>query len=213
MGHESRPMSIYILILSVMLAITPSKLRPTTDSDRMETYKAIAQGISAAVDTPISVLPFDGPAAKEASALALAVIAFNESGYRQEVRDCRVKGDNERSATVFQLIRGPGRLTYTEKEICSDDALAARLSLNVLTWYMYTGTVKSIFQGYATGNAAIGSQGSKNQIDYFGWAVRQSKIRLVRKPETAKLWAESTEPVIASAVNDGSVQRSAALSP
>jgi hypothetical protein len=180
----------------------------------MATYEAIAQGINAAVEAPIAELPFDGPAAKEASAIALASIAKNESDFRQEVRDCRIKGDNGRSISVFQLIRGPGRLKYSEKDICLDDELAARLSLNVLTWYKHTGATKFMFQGYGTGYANLTSQGARNQNDYFTWAIAKNKIKISRKAGTAKMWAESTEPVVISSDDGGTIQsRTAALTP
>lgn len=206
-------MSLIKLILSTMLLLMPAQMRPSEDSAQMETYRAIAQGINAAVDSPITELPFDGPAAKEASAIALVAIARNESDFNQKVRDCRVKGDNGRSISVFQLINGPGRMKHTEKEICEDDTLAARLSLNVLTWYRYTGSSKSLFQGYGTGYANLTSRGAKNQNDYFTWAIAKNKITISRKTGTAKMWAESTEPVVVSTADGTLPNRTAALSP
>ena len=205
-------MSLIQLIMSVMLALTPAKARPNENSAQMATYQAIAQGINAAVDAPIVELPFDGPAAKEASAIALASIAKNESDFRQEVRDCHIKGDNGRSISVFQLIRGPGRLKYSEKDICLDDGLAAKLSLNVLTWYKREWSLKSLFQGYATGSPYLKSQGATNQHAYFTNQLAANKIRLFRKPGFSKFYAESTEPVVTSSDDGGTIQtRTASL--
>jgi hypothetical protein len=200
-------MSLIKLIMGVMIALMPANARPKPDSAQMATYEAIAQGINAAVDSPIVELPFDGPAAKEASAIALVAIARNESDFDQAVRDCRRKGDGGRSISTFQLINGPGRMKYSEKDICSDDALAARLGLNVLTWYKGVWEIKSLFQGYATGSPSLTSRGATNQYRYFTWSLAQNKIRLSHKPGFAKFYAESTEPVVVSTTDDGTIQK------
>lgn len=171
-------MDILQLVVAAMLQLTPEQGRPTATSPQLDTYVAIAGGIEEAVSQPLEgVLPFSGPAAKEASALALAAVARNESGYREDVRKCTVKGDAGRSVSAFQLYRGTSRRGYSEAAICADDALAARLSLGVLSWYRTVPTVTNMFQGYASGNSTFRSRGSSNQAYMFSQLV-SGRIRI-----------------------------------
>lgn len=207
-------MSLLKLILTVLIAITPANYRPAANSARMTSYEAIAQDIDSAVASPISGYPFDGPAAKEATAIALASIAMNESGMREEVRDCRIKGDSGRSISVFQLIAGPGRKGYAEKDICSDHVLAARLGLNALTWYKNVSAPINLFQGYATGNVNGHSWGARNQHQFFMSQLVASNVKLSTKPGVQRLIADYIAPPVVLSANDADPSlRTAALTP
>lgn len=114
---------------------------------------AITKDIIAAVDDAPG-LPFDGPAAERASDVLLLAVAFHESGLREDVQDCtycdRVRGscDVGRSMSMYQLMRGYSWMGHTKEQLCTDNRLASRLALRVLTRFSKGGP-QAMFRAYA----------------------------------------------------------------
>lgn len=191
------------LILMGMLAVTPEEYRPTRGSERMETYEAIAGDIHAAATHPLGALPFEGPAAIQATEDGLTAISANESSYRQSVRDCRKKGDNGNSISIFQIYRGKSRQGHSEKEICSNPVLAAQLAINLLGWYAVSAPkLENLFAGYARGTTMEPNYASSRQLKVFNKLIEMHNIKITKK-RGQKFYAEFVEPqseeVIASA--------------
>lgn len=110
-----------------------------------------------------TVQPFCGPKAREATALALVSIANHESGWVLGVQDCTYK-KKDPAISLFAL-NGPVAFAgYSKKEICNDNKLAARLSLQILMLFKRCGTTLCMMQGYASGNTSIKSIAA-NELD------------------------------------------------
>lgn len=118
----------------------------------------IAHDIVDAVDHATR-LPFDGPAAKEASAIALLAVAHHESGLRANIQDCSLCDaaltdgsgwcDGGRSISMYQLMVGRAWAGHTREEICTDNRLATKLALRWLTHFSRNATPATMFRTYA----------------------------------------------------------------
>lgn len=188
-------MELTALVLNVMIALTPVVARPVEDSSTMERYRGIATEISSAVETA-EQYPFEGPAAKTASAIALATIAQHESSYREAVRSCRVRGDGGQSISLFQLYRGRSWFGHSSTEICEDPVLAGKLALNVLDWYSTSRSLTSLFQGYTSGKRSITSWSATSTRRDFEKQLKVNGIKLQFRRDYSKLYAESEVPML-----------------
>lgn len=122
------------------------------------------EGLAADIDLAVQMraasggkLPFHGPAAQEATALALVSIAFGETGFREGWIDCVEGGDNGRSVSAFQLMRGAAWYGAARHELCPTSPLAAYNALRVLTGYSdrcLRSTPMGWFYGYASGDCS-----------------------------------------------------------
>lgn len=126
---------------------------PDADRGRLT---AIAADIALAVE--LGRIPFAGPAAREAAAVALVAIGFHESGWRVEVGDCRVRGDlgisRTGSVSFWQLLGPFSRAGSSVEDVCENHSLAALLALRVLDIHSDNcphGPWLSAFQGYSGG--------------------------------------------------------------
>ncbi len=148
------------LVLAAILATAqPAHVDVRAEGTRLE---ALASGIVDAVRDREALaawndahpgLPWRGPTAPEASALALVAIAAHESGFRADVSDCRRTGDVGRSITAFQLMRGRAWGAFDRAILCRSPALAARQALAALAAQgARCATPRSWFDGYASGN-------------------------------------------------------------
>lgn len=189
-------------IVASMLTLTPEQYRPAEKSERMRIYRDIAGDIEAAVDNPLTRLPFDGPKAREASEDALVAIAANESSFSRNVRDCLIKGDKGKSVSVFQLHVGPGRKGHSEKEICEDHVLAAKLALEILNWYPWVWKTEQLFNGYATGRYDVSSSGGNRQHYLFRQLIKAHGIKVSWKKGAARLYAEQDPTAVVKLEND-----------
>lgn len=183
-------MTMMELVLGAMMALTPSQWRPQEGSERSQTYREIAQDIVMAVENPLGELPFDGPAAKEASAVLLAAIARSESGFDPRVRNCTRRGDHGRSISVFQLMDGPSRGGYSEREICTNPQLAAKLALEVLGWYKDLGSSLLMLQGYAAGGPFTVSDAATQTYGFFVSQRSANEIKVKSQQGSSRLRAE-----------------------
>lgn len=114
----------------------------------------IAANIAASVEES-PVLPFGGGAAQEATVLALVAISAHESHFRDDIRQCRVRGDHGASVSMYQLHSGVIWRGNTLKDICDNEVLAGKLAIRALVdAQQRLKTIRSMFRGYATGNPA-----------------------------------------------------------
>lgn len=131
----------------------------------------LANSMNVAVDSGFE-LPWDGDASKELSIITLGVTAYKESRFNPLVASCVKKGDNGRSITSYQMMK-PWALqryievkthndkliykwvnVYTEKEMCSNQILAAKHALHLIDLRQRKNkyaTPAQIFQSYVTG--------------------------------------------------------------
>ena len=191
-------MSISTLFLVVILALGSPRGRYSENSAAFARYDAMSTEIANAVEDPHETLPFTGPAAKEASGIALVAIAWHESNFRQVVRDCRMTGDHGASISSFQLMKGTSWFHYSKDEICTNPQLAATLALRVLNWYDRSVSTKSLFQGYATGSWAVQATAADEIRKLFEEALASQGIKVRRKPHTTKLYADFEPPMVMS---------------
>lgn len=135
--------------------------------DAQQRYDSIAADIAAVLSDENEVPLFEGPAAREATGLLLATIAWHESGYRKDVDTCKgalSRGDHGRSVGLLQVMRGPNYEGHTAKEICSDRRLAIRLGLHVLRRAKETCPgvgPKGWVQSYTSGYCGVRSSSAK----------------------------------------------------
>jgi hypothetical protein len=157
-------------------------------------------------------IPFSGPAAQQATVLALLEIAWHESGFRSKVEDCTITGDlpakwskpNEgRAVSLFQLqsnnwydlfemtkTKPPRHRWHKRDAICKSNPLATRLALGALMRQAMTarGTTKpagvqGMFYTYASGKGGKTKAGQEHVLQ-FEAMMRQNGIVL------KGMWAE-----------------------
>jgi hypothetical protein len=124
---------------------------PIADKDP-ERISAITTAIADAAEAdPL----FAGEHGAEKTALLLLSIAHHESGLRDNVRTCAVKGDGGRSISAYQLNGKWAWGGYAPEDICSSDALQAKLALRVLHRHVANGVrgVPLLLRAYASGSA------------------------------------------------------------
>jgi hypothetical protein len=171
-------MDRYLTLITLIFSLL--RIQPTTADLCASNERAciIAKDIVSAVDAAPE-LPFGGPAAKEASDVALLAIAYHESGLRLEVQDCsycdknkeRGACDHGRSLTMYQVMRGRAWGGHTREELCTDNQLASRLALGVLT-RASRGGPQAMFQAYAGCSARNCKAGRELQDQFRALATR-----------------------------------------
>jgi hypothetical protein len=183
------------LILSLVLA---SHTHATTDDDRMRLH-GVAQDVVAAVEAA-PALPFWGPAAHEASAVALVAVAHHESGMWAKVQSCEVCNpesgwcDRGRSVTLFQLQGRTAWGGYSRQELCSSNAAATERALAVLARFSRSPSTGRLFDGYAGRSLGVGR--AAREIDtMFLTKAKKAGLRVTykcagREASTCGLWAE-----------------------
>lgn len=128
----------------------------------------IAANIAASVEES-PVLPFDGEAASEATVLALVAISAHESQFRDDIRQCRVRGDHGASVSMYQLHSGVIWRGNSLKDICNNEVLAGKLAIRALVdAKQRIKTLRSMFRGYATGNPTKPAASADAQHGLYG---------------------------------------------
>lgn len=148
-----------LVILSAILFSAATFVSPKIDPGRLE---RASEDMALAV--MLSETPFPGPAGDVAAGLALVAIGKHESGYLEAVRVCKMNGDNGRSVSYFQLMRGASWAGATREEICPSGPLAAWLALRVLNLYPVKCSDKrpqALFNAYAAGSCSATSQAAE----------------------------------------------------
>ncbi len=137
--------------------------------------EAFAADVTRAVDAA-PALPFTGPAAREATIAALLVTAWHESGIRQDVIDCRVRGDRGRSVSAFQLLGPFGRGGRSIALVCSSVEASAAAALEVLVRQSRCSPL-GMWRGYSAGSCAVKSDASSEMC--WAWAREAKRIGIV----------------------------------
>lgn len=161
-------------------------------------------------------VPFVGPAAREATVIALLEIARHESGFRSKVEDCRITGDlpsrhakphEGLAISLFQLqannredlfemtaTKPPRHRRFTRDAVCQSNALAAKLALHALmraAWVQrgstHPSSVAGMFFGYASGKTKPTKAG-REHIEAFEWMMRENGVRFVSS--NGAMWVE-----------------------
>lgn len=205
-------MSFVEVLFGIILTVFSVKMQGNvTDDDRMRLH-GVAQDIWAAADAiPVDRQPFQGEAAKEASAVALTTIAFHESGFWQKVQDCSIcyPGsawcDRGRSVSLFQLREGSSSWgSYTRKDLCTDNSKAAERAMAVLARHRRAGVPVTLFDAYARGGAGISpGRAAVEMSRIFDTFAPKAGLRVKgmtatwapgRKPQPAAVQALSQNP-------------------
>jgi hypothetical protein len=183
-------MQLDALTYMVVLALAPVLPGHSAEED-LPRYHEIADEISTTVEMAAEdQLPFVGPAAREASAIALATVARHESEFNEEIRQCRKKGDGGRSITIFQLYKGVAWDGRSEREICSEPTLAGMLALRSLKMFAHAPTPLGMFRGYASGNINYDWMPARRADRLFKKQVDVHSIKITKVKGRYKLWAD-----------------------
>ncbi len=181
--------SLEALALTAILGLSD---RPAEERPELE---LVAADVALAVE--FGRVPFLGPAAREAAALALVAIAWHESGFAPEVGDCRRRGDLHLTPTgsvsLWQLLGPWARGGHPADEVCQNQPLAAYLALGVLDVHARRCTRapwRSLFDGYASGRCGHETPASGRQC--AAWARLAASAGLVascddRRPITWRI--------------------------
>jgi hypothetical protein len=139
----------------------------------------VADAVAAvSADAPV----FAGDAGDAATAFALAAIGRHESGLRESVRCCRLRGDQGRSIGIFQVMRGElGWGGHAAEDICASDLLQARLARDVLAYHRDRCAACGpayLFQAYASGDGGKESDAAKDTQALFERTTRKAGVRV-----------------------------------
>lgn len=164
-------------------------------------------------------LPFQGPAAQQATSLALLEIAWHESGFRAKVEDCRITGDlparwshitEGRAISLFQLqsnnwfdlfemskTKPPRHIWHKRNAICESNLLATRLALHALMRHAVKSrgttipaSVSGMFYTYASGKSGKTKAG-REHVEQFEAMMRKHGIVFV--PKNGAMWVEAKQ--------------------
>lgn len=156
------------LVLAVFLSL-PSAVQE--DSARL---RPISDAIAAeAEEAPL----FAGDQGAEKTALLLSALAVHESGLRESVRTCAVKGDGGLSLGLFQLHAAWAWGGFSPRAVCDDDRLQAHLALRVLHAHARRGvtSLPGLFRAYASGNAGQPSRAADELHAVYGGLVKRAQ--------------------------------------
>lgn len=182
----------------------------------------IAREVAAVVDEHAAQdrIPFQGPAAQQATALALLEIAWHESGFRSKVENCTINGDPPRrgaplseglAISLFQLqannhedlfitegvragTRIPRPKKYSRASICKSNALAAKLALHALMRHAMTtrrSPHPSSVQGmFFTYASGSGKPSKAGREHVVQFEAMMRRHGIVFVPKNGPMWAE-----------------------
>lgn len=163
---------------------------PMDPDDSSRIYGVLQDQVEAAEQRPI----FEGEASVEATALALAAIAYHESGMKAGVQDCSLCHpgsqwcDAGRSITAYQLHIGSWG-SHTRQELCEDNALATARALKILARYRTAGRSDLMFCGYAMGGIRPQCNRASVEIDrIFQRLVQQSGVVVLSGSPMVARW-------------------------
>jgi len=142
--------NLVALTIAAILSTLPATADQQAERARLD---PLAAAIAVAV-LSAPALPFQGPAAPEATALAVVTIGLWESGWRADVLDCRRKGTRG-DATFAQLLGKMARGPYTVEQLCASYELAAERAIAVLVVHSKRcrwGGFGAILGGYGSGS-------------------------------------------------------------
>lgn len=121
--------------------------------------RGIAEGIGQVADS-------------ESETVALAVLAYHESGLRADVAECKTKGDGGRSVTAWQILGGG-------PELCQSYAAAARRALEIYRGNLRRcGSEAGAMSAYLSGRCHLEPSQAKKRTD----TMRRLRGRLAKRP-------------------------------
>jgi hypothetical protein len=155
-------MNLITFTLSLLLAMAPSPVErdpARTAAAFVERAQRLASDFEVAVS--FGPLPFEGPAAAEATTAALTAIAYHEgAGFMLAVENCSITADGGKTVSLFGLMKGAAWRGRERHELCRGGPLPAYLSLLALEGYARrcrTSPPIGWFRGYASGSCAVKS--------------------------------------------------------
>lgn len=140
----------------------------------------IAEDVTTVVETEDAHILFEGPAARQATALLLVAIAAHESGFSHEIDRCEKRGDGGRSRSMWQLIGSVHLEGHSFEEVCENRRLAARLALHALAESRERdpfATTQRLLNAYAGGSWLHETRASRGICSM--WQTRAARFGLV----------------------------------
>jgi hypothetical protein len=188
------------LVLAVILSFARGPI-----ANEVTYLERVAEDIASVVQDEDAPHAFDGPAAKEATAVLLVAIAAHESGFAHDVDDCRRRGDSGRSRTMWQIMGTVFLEGHTTTEICKDRRLAAKLALHIVakTWAKNrNGAPQRLVNAYASGQFGIESRAAMDICNMWQTRAKRLGLRgascwrrnLITLPEDADAATPSASP-------------------
>ena len=143
-----------ILLLTSLVLALASRHAPVLEADEYRLQAVAGEIWEVAGD----VRAFCGDASREATGLALAAISEHESGWSEEVQDCRRTGGQ--AISLYQL-EYPAWSVHRRQDVCADNELAARLAATTLARGKGRSDVRELFGQYASGGAPRNKAGDE----------------------------------------------------
>lgn len=171
-----------------MAALLAAVHPPAEDVHRVESFAYV---ISDAVEDT-GATPFTGDERELTAGLALVAIGNHESGFRDDIVQCRWKGDSGKSISAWQLWGPWAWFGHTHDEVCGSTRLAAALALRVLDVHAQQckrSAWRGVFNGYASGDCSKASKAATDMCN--DWSRLLADVGLVvsctdRKPVRRK---------------------------
>jgi hypothetical protein len=143
------------LVLSAMLHMSPSGRYPYEDTAVREArFGEIAQDFAQVALNEDEAPLFPGEYGRAHTALFEASVAFNESGFREEVDLGKVRGDKGKSICIMQIQLGqPKPFDYSEEWLLEDrkNCLSAGLEM-IRTHRCSTNNLRTMMRSYVSGD-------------------------------------------------------------
>ena len=172
-------------LLLLILALHTRHVGHTTDADAARLDAVAREMTEISTAHPL----WTGPAAGEATALALYAVAAHESGFEASVQDCSAcpvggaRCDRGRSVTLYQLRQGaPQWGAHTREQLCSSNRLATGRALHILRRYARCAPDR-MFVGYATGSCDRDSRAGQDIAARWRTALRSRGITVTWQGE------------------------------
>ncbi len=149
-------MTLFSYVLAAMLFWSPLHYNINNEdpAERLSRYEDIASDIVEVAMDPKERPIFYGKYARERTAVMLASIAMRESGFHRRVDTGEMRGDNERSVCIMQVMTNmPGKFNFTAEYLLAHRKDCIRAGLAIARASQCTGkNLDYRFRGYASGN-------------------------------------------------------------
>lgn len=163
--------------IATALVVVLQTMLPKVGQERFET---VIDDMVTVVDNEIKIGSMKSSLEREEALAMLSAAFIHESGFREEVENCKIVGDGGRSVGLGQVMRGQNWQGHKKHEICSDRKLQIKLSLHVLDkCKIQSPKPAAVFRCYTSGNASKDSHTA--QKEYKSYKAIRSAISIPEK--------------------------------
>lgn len=158
--------------IATALVMVLQTMLPKIGQERFET---VIDDMVTVVDSELKSGNMKSSLEREEALAMLSAAFIHESGFREEVENCKIVGDGGRSIGLGQVMRGQNWRGYKKKEICSDRKLQIKLSLHVIDkCKLQSPKPAAVFRCYTSGDASKDSHTA--QKEYKSYRTIKSAI-------------------------------------